>query len=83
MSIESLTAFFGWCSVINISLLLLILLLTAVANKEGFPFDLIAKIFGITKSDVRTTHFHVFQQFRLAVLILNIAPYIALRIMVH
>lgn len=83
MTIESLTSFFGWCSVINIGLVLLLLLLTAVANKEGFPFDIIATIFGITKADVRATHFHVFQQFRLAVLILNIVPFVALKIMVH
>ncbi len=78
MPIESLLAFFGWCSVINIGLILLLLLLTAVANKEGFPFDVIAKIFRISKEAVRATHFRVFQQFRVAVLMLNIVPYIAL-----
>ena len=83
MSIESLTLFFGWCSVINIGLILLLLLLTAVADKGGFPFDIIARIFGITNDEVKATHFRVFQQFRLAVLILNIVPYIALKIMVH
>jgi len=81
MPIESLLTFFGWCSVINIGLILLLLLLTAVANKEGFPFDVIAKIFGISKEEVKATHFRVFQQFRVAVLMLNIVPYIALVIM--
>lgn len=83
MSIEALATFFGLCSVINIGLILLLLLLTAVSNKEDFPFDVISKIFGITKEDVKATHFRVFQQFRVAVLMLNIVPYIALQIMAH
>lgn len=80
-SIENLTTFFGWCTAINVGLILLLVLLTGVANKKGFPFNLIAKIFGITKEEVRVIHFHVFQQYRIAVLVLNLVPYIALKIM--
>ena len=80
-SIENLTTFVGWCTVINVGLILLVALFTGVANKEGFPFNLTAKIFGITKEEVRAIHFHVFQQYRIAVVVLNLVPYIALKIM--
>ncbi len=81
MSIETLATFFGWCTVINIGLLLLVVVLTAIVNKEGFPFDLISRIFGITKEEVRATHFRVFQQYRLAIIIFNFVPYLAIKIM--
>jgi len=81
ISIEALASFFGWCSVINIGLILLLVLLTAVVNKDGFPFDVIAKIFGISIEQTRATHFRVFQQYRVAVLMLNVVPFFALHIM--
>jgi hypothetical protein len=81
MTIDQLATFFGWCTVINVGLILLIVLFTAMANKEGFPFGVAARIFGVTKEDVRITHLRVIQQYRLAVVTLNIIPYIALKIM--
>jgi len=81
MTIDQLAAFFGWCIVINAGLILLIVLFTAMANKEGFPFTVAAKIFGVTKEEVRVTHLRVIQQYRLAVVALNIVPYIALKIL--
>lgn len=78
MTIETLISFFGWCTVINVAILLLVLFLTGIVNKDGFPFDFIAKIFGISIDAVRETHFRVFQQFRFAILAFNLVPYIAL-----
>jgi hypothetical protein len=39
------------------------------------------KIFGNTKEDTLATMFRVFHQFRLLIVVLNVVPYIALRIM--
>lgn len=82
MSIESLATFFGWCTVINAGLILLILFLTAIVNKDGFPFNLIARIFGISMDQVRATHFRVFQQYRFTIVMLNLVPYLAIKIMI-
>ena len=81
-SIVTLATFFGWCAVINIGILLAFLLLMSVINKDGFLVELSVKIFGNTKEDTLATTFHVFQQFRLLVVVFNIVPYIALKIMV-
>lgn len=81
-SIETLTTFFGWCSVINIGIILAFLLVMSIINKEGFLIGLVVKIFGNTKEDTLATTFRVFQQFRLLVVVFNIVPYIALKIMV-
>jgi len=82
MTIETLATFLGWCTVINVGLLSLVLLLTAIVNKEGFPCDLIALIFGITIEECRATHFRVFQQYRFAIAALNLVPYLAIKIMI-
>ena len=80
-SIETLATFFGWCAVINIGVILVFLLLMSVLNKEGFVVKFTVKIFGNTKEDTLATTFQIFQQFRLVVIVFNIVPYIALKIM--
>jgi hypothetical protein len=74
-SIESLTTFFGWCSVINIVFLLGLLLRGFVVRK------LAARVFGVSEEEVRTTYMNLFVQFRSATLVLSNTPNIALIIM--
>ena len=78
-SIETLTTFVGWCAVINIGVLVVALLPLSVFH-EGVG-TLSARLFGVTPEEAKVTHFRVFQQYRLAIVVLNIAPYIALRLM--
>ncbi len=78
-SIETLTTFFGWCSVINLGALLLATLFFSVLHEFAGKFH--AKIFGVTKEEAKATFFRVFQQYRLAWVILNVVPFIALNIM--
>ena len=78
-SIETLATFFGWCAVINIGAALLFLLVFSLFH-DVFA-TLTAGMFGVTKEEAAVTFFRMFQQFRLALLVLNIVPYIALKIM--
>ena len=78
-SIETLATFFGWCTVINIGIILLGVLLASVAHEPLGKLN--AKIFGVTTEEAKVTFFRVFQQYRLAVAILNVVPYIVLKIM--
>ena len=74
-SIETLTTFFGWCSVINIGFLLGLLL-------RGFAVRKLAvKVFDVTAEEVKATYMNVFMQYRNATLVLSVTPYIALKIM--
>jgi Family of unknown function (DUF6868) len=79
--IHILATFFGWCAVINIGIMLIFVLIMSVLNKDGFIIELSMKIFGNTKEDTLATMFRVFHQFRLLIVVLNVVPYIALRIM--
>lgn len=80
-SIETLATFFGWCTSINVGLLLLFVLVMSVVNKDGFFFETGAKIFGVTKEEMRATNFRMFKQWRLALVVLSAVPYFALKIM--
>ncbi len=78
-SLETLTTFLGWCTVINIGFLLFFLLLIGLFH--DFFGQRSAKIFGVTEAEAKATFCRVFQQHRIAVLVLNFVPYIALKIM--
>ena len=78
-SIETLATFFGWCAVINFGIILLGFLFFGFAHE--FAGNLSAKIFGITKEEAKATNFRVFQQYRLMFVVLNVVPYLALKIM--
>jgi hypothetical protein len=78
-SIETLATFFGWCIVLNIGVLLVAVLLVSVA--QGAVGKINAKLFGVTDEEAKVTFFRVIQQYRVAVAVLNVVPYVALKIM--
>ena len=78
-SIETLATFFGWCTVINIGILLFHLLIVGLFH-EGVG-EIKAKIFGLTKEEAKATAFRVHEQYRSLVAVLNLVPYIVLKIM--
>ena len=78
-SIEALATFFGWCTVINFGALLFGALFWILV-KEGIG-EFVATIFGVTKEEVKTTFLRVLMQYRAAIIVLNLVPYVALKIM--
>jgi len=78
-SIETLATFLGWCTVINIGILLFHLLIGGLFHEGVGEFK--ATIFGVTKEQAKATFFRVHEQYRLLVAVLNLVPYIALKLM--
>ena len=74
-SIDTLTTFFGWCSVINVGFLLALVLRGIVVRKVA------VKVFGVTIEEVKTAYMNAVIQYRNATLVLSVTPYIALKIM--
>ena len=78
-SLETLTTFLGWCTVINIGML------TFAAIALGFmrvPVTKIhAKMFDLNEADLSRAYFQYLAQYKIAVIVLNLVPYIALKIM--
>ena len=72
-------AFFGWCSVINIGVLLVSSVLLMLLKE---PISAIhGKMFGVDPSDLPSTYFQYLANYKIAIFVLNIVPYLALRIM--
>ena len=78
-SIETLATFFGWCTVINFGLLIFAGLVWMGVKEVISPLG--GSMFGVTEEELRVTFLRVLMQYRAAIFILNLVPYIALKIM--
>ncbi len=79
MTTETLTEFLGWVSVINIAVLLISGIL--VIAMRGLISKVHSKIFGLDQKDLGRAYFQYLAQYKIAMIVLSIAPYIALKIM--
>ena len=79
MTTEALTEFVGWVSVINIAVLLVSAI--AVIVMRGPISKVHSKFFGVDQKDLGRAYFQYLAQYKIAIIVLNIAPYIALKIM--
>ena len=74
-SIQTLTTFFGWCTVINIGILFGLLVRGVIVRKFA------AKSFGVSTEEVKAAYMGVFMDYRNAILFLNFTPFVVLKIM--
>jgi len=79
MTVESLTGLLGWASIINIAILLFSTLL--LIAMRGAIANLHSKLFGLDEKDLGRAYFQYLAQYKIAIIMLNITPYIALKIM--
>lgn len=79
MSIETAATFFGWCSVINIGVLVLTTL--AILALKGPISSIHSKLFGVDKEHLQLIYLQYLGNYKIAIFILNIVPYFALKIM--
>ena len=78
-TIEAMREFFGWCSVINIGLLLLATIKLVLFRG---PISCIhAKMFNVDESDLSRAYLQFLAQYKIAILVFCVIPYFALRIM--
>lgn len=77
-SLETLTAFFGWCTAINIGLLMVATLVLGIIR--GSISQIHAKLFNLNEVDLSRAYFQYLAQYKIAILVLNLVPYIALKI---
>ena len=78
MTIEMMRAALGWCSIINMGLLLWWFLLLMFAHDWVYRFH--SKWFKLSVESFDAIHYAGIAFFKIAVLVLNIVPYFALRI---
>jgi hypothetical protein len=79
MTIGALTELLGWASVVNITILLLSTL--ALIAMRGAITGIHSKLFGLDEKDLGRAYFQYLAQYKIAIIVLNISPYIALKVM--
>lgn len=78
-SMESLRSFLGWCSAINLGMLCLAAL--ALLLLRGPISRLHAAMYGVSEHDLSRVYFQYLAHYKLAIIVFNLVPYVALRIM--
>ena len=79
ISIDTLTVFLGWCTVINIGVLVFTTI--ALTIIRGPVSSIHSKLFGLNQAELPSTYFQYLGNYKIAILIFNVVPYIALKIM--
>jgi len=78
-SIDIVREYIGWCTVINIGILLIATIFLVLTRAPILKMH--AKLFELSQADLSLSYFQFLGQYKLAIYVLNLAPYIALRIM--
>lgn len=79
MNVEWLTTFLGWCTVINVVGLGLATLALMLMREPVTRLH--SKMMGVAQSDMPVLYMQYLSNYKVAVIVLNLVPYIALRIM--
>jgi hypothetical protein len=76
--INTLVTFFGWCTLINIVMLCAAtLMLTAMRD---FVSSIHSKMTGLGQSELSIAYFQYLANYKIAILMLNLVPYLALKL---
>jgi len=79
MSLHDLTVFLGWSTVINFAVLIIAAIM--IFGCRNFICNVHSKLTGVPKKDLPLQYFQYMANYKIAILVFNLAPYLALRIM--
>ena len=78
ITIEIIIEFLGWCSIINIGILIFTAILLIVFNDA--ILNIHSKIFNLNKEYLQQAYFKYLAQYKIIIIVFNIIPYFALKI---
>jgi len=78
LTIENLTLFFGWSSVINIALLTLSTFIIMIFRTRITSIH--SQLFKVDEKDLPLIYIRYLGNYKIAIIIFNIVPYIALKL---
>lgn len=78
-SIETLTTFFGWCTVLNIGFLA-VGSIKIMAMRDSMA-RIHSRMFKVSEDDLPRIYFQWLAGYKSATFMLNLAPYVALKLM--
>ncbi|MGB0153148.1 MAG: DUF6868 family protein [Verrucomicrobiales bacterium] len=80
MTTDSLLAFLGWCSVINLGVLIFSSVMLMACR--GWVMAMHSKMFGLEEKELGSLYFRFLAYYKIVVIAFNLVPYFALRIIV-
>ena len=78
-SLQAVTAFIGWTTVINI-VLLVVSSITVIAARQSIS-RIHGRMFGLETADLSRAYFQYLAQYKIAIIVFSLTPYIALKLM--
>ena len=78
-TIETIREFLGWCSIINIVLFMFSAIFIIAIRKTAARFH--GKMFNLDENYLSQAYFQYLGQYKIAIIVLNIVPYFALKVM--
>ena len=78
MTLEQLTSFFAWCTLINLALLIFFTVFLVLLRDWAMKTH--ERVFGVPKADLPSIYFKYLAFFQAAAIVLSLTPYLALRI---
>ncbi len=78
MDVQTLTAFFKWCTIINIALFILSAIMILAA--PDFIYSVHGKLFHIPREGFDVVLYSFLGLYKIVILVFNLVPYVALRI---
>lgn len=80
MTLDTLTAFFGWCTLINYGLLIVSTIALLLFQK---PIKRLHQVFfEMSDADLTRAYFRYLAQFKIIVIVFNLVPYLVLRFLI-
>lgn len=73
-----ITAFIGWCTIINFGVLVFSTIMIVVAG--NWVKGIHSRLFGLPEQSLEAIYFNYLAHYKLAIIIVNLTPYIALKI---
>jgi len=78
-NIQTITTFLGWCTVINLGIYIFTSIMLIILKEPVKKIH--SKLFTISSEKLDKVYFNYLANYKLLILALNIAPYLALKIM--
>ncbi|MBF0264480.1 MAG: hypothetical protein HQL46_04350 [Gammaproteobacteria bacterium] len=79
MELQVLTTFLGWCTVINIGILMFTTIILILVGE--YISTIHSKLFGFEQIKVKEIYFQYLGYYKVAIIIINLTPYLALKLM--
>ena len=79
MDMNTLTVFLGWCTVINLAMLIISTVIYALFKNSIAKLH--GMLFNINEEDINLIYYKYLGGYKIGIILLNLVPYIALKVM--